>query len=370
MVPFQTEAANLIFEIASFRPQLFRNSDLSEAGANKAYRFAARNGLVPWIYHKLNSNDSQGVQWPENIQQAMRMQYLQTLVMNQQKWKVFREIRELATAAGIQVIPLKGTALAFSLYPEEALRPMGDLDILVPPHQVQELRDLLLNKGAKPLHVPISDLHDKVHAHLSALTWQNIMIEPHQRLFALGSVMNLKDIDLFQYTQQIPAYPDVKIFEDRMQAYHLTTHAFKGYKMGGMRLGWLLDIALILQRNQHNNNFIPSVLALNPEAKKAILAPFQWAALLLNETPETRFEVPFPDEILFHKEQEPEKKHKIMVAQEIMGLPGIQNKAKMLFREFFPQKSYMDHQYGRHRGTALLKLYLKRIAGLRLPENR
>ncbi|WP_291862284.1 nucleotidyltransferase family protein [Marinilabilia sp.] len=370
MVPFQTEEANLIFEIASFRPQLFGNRDLNEEGANKAYRFAARNGLVPWIYYKLNSNDSKGVQWPDSIQQAMRMQYLQTLVMNQQKWKVFREIRELANAEGIQVIPLKGTALAFSLYPEEALRPMGDLDILVPPHQVYDLRDLLLNKGAKPLHVPISDLHDKVHAHISALTWQNIMIEPHQRLFALGSVMNLKDIDLFQHTQKIPAYPEVQIFEDRMQAYHLSTHAFKGYKMGGMRLGWLLDIALILQSNQRNNDFIPSVLALNPKAKKEILAPFQWASLLLNEEPATQLEIPFPDEILFHEEQEPGKKHKTMVAQEIMGLPGIHNKAKMLFREFFPQKSYMDYQYGKHRGTELLKLYLKRIAGLSLPENR
>lgn len=370
MIPFRTEEANLVFEIASFHQKDYRNKNLTEEGANKAFQFAARNGLVPWIYYKLNRNDSQGVQWPDNIKQAMRMQYLQTLVMNQQKWKVFREISEFASKAGIQVIPLKGTALAFSLYPEEALRPMGDLDILVPSNQVHELRDLLLKKGAKPLHVPISDLHDKVHAHISALTWQNIMIEPHQRLFALGSIMNLKDIDLFQHTHQIPAYPEVSVFNDRMQAYHLTTHAFKGYKMGGMRLGWLLDIALILERNQHNIDFIPSVIALNPNARKEILAPFQWAALLLNRRPETNFEIPFPDEVLFHQEQEPEKKHKIMVAQEIMGLPGIQNKAKMLFREFFPQKSYMDHQYGKHRGTALLKLYLKRIAGFRLPENR
>jgi hypothetical protein len=196
------------------------------------------------------------------------------------------------------------------------------------------------------------------------------MIEPHQRLFAMGSVMNLENTDLFQHTQPIKNYPDVKIFNDRMQAYHLCTHAFKGYKMGGMRLGWLLDIALIMQRNESDKEFIASVIALNPKAKKEILAPFQWASLLLCKSPQTPFETPFPDEILFHQEQNPKKKHKIIVAGEIAGLPGLHNKAKMLFREFFPEPDYMKHQYGPHKGLALFKLYLKRLTGFRLPENR
>ena len=370
MQPFRTSAANLIFETASIHNIGKQAITLSEKTAGDAFSFAAKNGLVPWIFYQINNNNNKGVQWPQSIKQAMRMQYLQTLVMNQQKWKVFREIKELANTQNIPVIPLKGTALAFSLYPEEALRPMGDLDILVPPAKVHALRDLLLSKGALPLHVPISRMHDQVHAHISALSWQNIMIEPHQRLFALGSTMNLKNIDLFKHIQPIPGYPDVDIFEDRMQAYHLATHAFKGYKMGGMRLGWLLDIALILDKNRHNNDFVPSVLALNPEAKEEILAPIQWASLLLNETPATKPEIPFPDEILFHEEQNASKKHKIMVAHEIMGLPGLSNKIRMLRGEFFPQKAYMDHRYGKHRGLALILLYLKRIAGFSLPKNQ
>jgi len=370
MVPFQTQTANLIFESAALYKQPAKEKQLSEKKAADAFAFAVRNGLAPWIFFQLNRDGYKGVQWPDKAKQLLRMQYLQTLVMNQQKWKVFREIYEIAASKNIQVIPLKGTALAFSLYPEEALRPMGDLDILVPQKQVLELRDLLLAKGAKKLHVPISRLHEKVHAHISALSWQNIMIEPHQRLFAMGSTMNLANTDLFQHLQPIKNYPELRIFNDRMQAYHLTTHTFKGYKMGGMRLGWLLDIALIMQRNQDNKEFVSSVIALNPGARKEILAPFQWASLLLNPSMEDNFEIPFPDEILFHQEQDPKKKHKIMVAGEIAGLPGLHNKAKMLFREFFPEPQYMQHQYGPHKGLSLFKLYLKRIAGVRMPENR
>ena len=367
MVPFQRDIAKLVFELISFFGHDSDKQTLTNKEATEAFNFAARNGLVPWIYHQINSENYKGVQWPESIRQAMRMQYLQTLVMNQQKWKVFREIKAIAAMEGIRIIPLKGTALAFSLYPEEALRPMGDLDLLVQPHQVHALRDLLLSKGAIPLHVPISGIHDKVHAHISALSWQNIMIEPHQRLFALGSNMNLNNIDLFEHTEPIQAYPDVEIFDDRMQTYHLATHAFKGFKMGGMRLGWLLDIALILDKNSNNKDFIPSVLNLNPRARKEILAPIQWASLLLNEAAASNMELPFPNEMMFHKEQDAGKKHKIMVIHEIMGLPGLGNQTRMVLREFFPQKSYMDHRYGKHRGLALFLLYLKRIAGFRLP---
>jgi hypothetical protein len=370
MVPFQSQTANLVFELASLHKQHTNDKRLSETKANKAFTFAVRNGVAPWIFYQSNQEGYKGVQWPDKIKELLKMQYLQTLVMNQQKWKVFREIFEVASSKNIQILPLKGTALAFSLYPEEALRPMGDLDILVPESQVLELKDILLAKGAKQIHVPISRLHEKVHAHISALTWQNIMIEPHQRLFAMVCVMNLENTDLFQHTQPIPSYPDVKTFNDRMQAYHLTTHTFKGYKMGGMRLGWLLDIALIMQQNQDNKEFISSVIALNPKARKEILAPFQWASLLLYQNPDIQFEVPFPDEMLFHQELNPKKKHKVMVAAEIWGLPGIHNKAKMLFREFFPEPAYMKHQYGTHKGFALFKLYLKRITGFSLRKNQ
>ncbi|MFW6276009.1 MAG: nucleotidyltransferase family protein, partial [bacterium] len=246
MIPFKSKTANLVFKLVSLQKHHTKSKQLSEEEANDAFVFSARNGLAPWIFSQSNKEEYNMIQWPENIKQLLRMQYLQTLIMNQQKWKVFRELFEIAASKNIPVIPLKGTALAFSLYPEEALRPMGDLDILVPELQVLELRNLLLSKGAKLLHMPLSELHEKVHAHISAVTWQNVMIEPHQRLFAMGNAMNLQNIDLFQHTQPLKNYPDIKIFNDRMQAYHLATHAFKGYKMGGMRLGWLLDIALIL----------------------------------------------------------------------------------------------------------------------------
>lgn len=363
MAPFSSRVANMVFDLC--RPNQTISKDLvpDKNDEELFLLFAARNGVAPWLFYKINNAIEQEVQFPESLKTTLRMQYLQTLVMNQQKWKVFRGLHSLATKHNIEIIPLKGTALAFSLYPEEALRPMGDIDILVPQKDIYKLKDLMLKNGATPIHVPISKLHDQVHAHISALRWQNIMIEPHQRLFALGSQLNINNSDLFDDLKIIKRHPEISVFGDIMQAYHLISHAYKGYKMGGMRLGWLLDIALILKRNKKDPDFINKVKSLNSKAEKPIETIIQWTGCLLEQKDENKLEIPFPDEAMFLAEQDPKAKHKRIVLQEIAGLPGIMNKANLLFREFFPELSYMDYQYGKHRGLDLVKLYLKRITG-------
>ncbi|MFW6043887.1 MAG: nucleotidyltransferase family protein, partial [Marinilabiliaceae bacterium] len=332
------------------------------ADPEKIMDFASRNGVAPWCYHQLSALNTKN-EAVQKLIKKLRMQYLQTLLLNQQKWKVFNDMNKLAHANGITIIPLKGTALAFTLYSQESLRPMGDIDVLVKPGDIFRFREILLERGAFQLHIPISKLHEQVHAHIPALSWQNTMIEPHQRLFALGSKFNLPGEDLFAHAIESSEHPGLKTFDDLMQTYHLCSHTFKGYKMGGMRLGWLLDIALMLERNKNDDKFREKVLAIHPKVQKEIASVLQWASLLTSDFREEKTSIPFPSEEFFEREQDPKRNHKIMVLHEIAGMPGLGSKAKMLFREFFPEKPYMDHRYGNHRGMSLFKLYLKRIAG-------
>lgn len=63
------------------------------------------------------------------------------------------EIRTLSRhldAAGIPSILLKGSFLAFHAYPDAALRPLRDIDILVPEDRVLEAYRLMLSGGATP----------------------------------------------------------------------------------------------------------------------------------------------------------------------------------------------------------------------------
>ena len=54
-------------------------------------------------------------------------------------------------ASGIRVIVLKGAALAWSVYETPALRPIGDVDILVMPDDVPRARAILHDQGWQPL---------------------------------------------------------------------------------------------------------------------------------------------------------------------------------------------------------------------------
>ena len=54
---------------------------------------------------------------------------------------------EALSAEGIEPVLLKGAALAYTAYPDPALRSMGDIDLLVPPCQIEDARATLLNHG-------------------------------------------------------------------------------------------------------------------------------------------------------------------------------------------------------------------------------
>ncbi len=364
MQPFNSPTAAFVFALCMPQNKVLPALPSGKSQVGEIVSFAARNGVAPWCFYQLNTHDL--TQHPDllQLQQKLKGHYLQALVLNQQRYEAFRQIQQMLQTHHLEVVALKGLALAFSLYPEEALRPMGDIDLLIPSAQIYEARDLILAHGGKPLYVPISPLHDRVHAHVSALVWKGIMVEPHQRLFGLGSPFNPKSTPLFERIKIPVGHPELKIFDDELMTYHLAAHLIKGYKMGGMRLGWLLDIALLLQRNHHNPEFKAAVTKLHPPIKKEIASALEWASLLLNPLPPLKaLHTPFPDEAHFIREQNTSKKHKRIVLTEIAHLPGIHLKLYMLFRELFPSPAYMNHQYGKHKGLSLVGLYLKRLLG-------
>jgi hypothetical protein len=364
MQPFKSPTAAFVFALCMPQNKVLPTLPSGEGKVGEIVSFAARNGVAPWCFYQLKTHDL--TQHPDllALQQKLKGYYLQTLVLNQQRYEAFRQIQQLFQNHHLEVVALKGLALAFSLYPEEALRPMGDIDLLIPSSQVYEARDLILAHGGKPMYVPLSPLHDRVHAHISALVWKGIMVEPHQRLFGLGSPFNPKNVPLFERIITTAGHPELKIFDDELMTYHLTAHLIKGYKMGGMRLSWFLDIALLLQRNQQNPEFKAAVTGLHPSIKTEITNALEWASLLLDPSPPLKaLHIPFPEEDLFIREQNTSKKHKKIVLNEIAHLPGIHLKIYMLFRELFPSPAYMNNQYGNHKGLSLILLYAKRLFG-------
>ena len=88
--------------------------------------------------------------WPEEAKAALRAQaHLQALWESSHADAVARLIEALA-AAHVDSVALKGTALAYSVYPDPSQRRRGDTDLLIRRANVRQARDMLRAAGWMP----------------------------------------------------------------------------------------------------------------------------------------------------------------------------------------------------------------------------
>jgi len=113
------------------------------------------------------------------------------------RWQSFYGLRQLASltrttalleAHGIAPVALKGVRLAWRTYPDPALRPLRDLDLLVPRDQAERAQSLLL---ARPdyVHAPWAGHYGMDYDHqLPEIvdTVHDVTIEVHHRLNKTG----------------------------------------------------------------------------------------------------------------------------------------------------------------------------------------
>jgi len=106
---------------------------------------AAEQQVMPLVYRHLRALGFEGV--PEaarlELEQAFRQNRLKNALLVQQLARVLR----LLAVAGVRAIPVKGLALADSLYGNFAMRETCDLDVLVPPGQALAARRALVAHG-------------------------------------------------------------------------------------------------------------------------------------------------------------------------------------------------------------------------------
>ena len=326
------------------------------------------HGLGAWCYCRCKEGVIKGVE--EKQLSVWKSLYLQNSLKNQQKHRVFSLVQSIFQQENIPVIALKGIALASSYYNDEGTRPMGDIDILVPEGEGIRALELLIAAGAKENSIPRSRIHEQVHSHVRAIKFHGILVEVHQRLFSLGNRFHLPKMLYFEGLQNIDKN-GVKLclLNEVTMGYHLIAHAAAGIQMGGLRLGWLLDIALFWNASECINSFMDVVIQLNPGKKKDLMQVLEMSALFLPNDKKKEVISKSKEQACLKQIMElleckdVERNYRLINLQEIMNTPGIIRKCKLLFKEFFPDKAYMLHQYSSMKNVSLLKLYWMRLVG-------
>ena len=101
--------------------------------------------VYPLLYRNLRELGFPSV--PDAVQAELKGAFLANAFRNQLLAEELARLLGLLGEAGIPVIPLKGVALAQSLYGDAAFRICSDIDILVPPNTVPEALGLIRASG-------------------------------------------------------------------------------------------------------------------------------------------------------------------------------------------------------------------------------
>lgn len=218
------------------------------------YHRAVGEGVGPWLYHYFEARG-----WPPECPQQVQVLFMQVYYNSLAAHLLWQqEAQSLLTAfgeQGIEVVALKGLDLAYSLYSEPALRPMGDLDFLIRASDLQAATMLVKDHGYQ--------LEDELRSIPASLRWlvtyeanfdklqpTHVHLELHWNLIGSSCSQLQPEIDWFwaqrlhrqMGTQAVPGLTPTAQF--------LYAAAHLGIKHSDRetRLIWYYDLYLLLQR--------------------------------------------------------------------------------------------------------------------------
>ncbi|MBK1646799.1 hypothetical protein CKO25_19585 [Thiocapsa imhoffii] len=248
----------LLLDLISPRPVIdpARLTALTAADWESILRMVRQHRLAP-LLHWLLTRDRAGLPVPARIREELAAGFkratLRALVLRRELVLIHR----LLTAAGIPCLALKGAFLAFHAYPQPGLRPLRDLDILVPADEALRAFDTLIAGGLvrPPEYQGNAEAKIAIHKHLPPLRTApgGVTVEvharlnhPNQRAATLADPsaepafwQRAIDVQAGGDTLRFPAPTDMLL--------HLIVHAAVDHKFDNGPL-ILSDIAFLLER--------------------------------------------------------------------------------------------------------------------------
>jgi hypothetical protein len=140
------------------------------------------HGMAPLLYFHLKGA---GVELPLTARRELQGLYVRHRHASQVRARVLGEVLAAYQEAGIPALVLKGAALSHLVYPEPGLRPMSDLDLLVPRSEVWRAGRVLAELGFDAPLPPGGMLRHR-HLPLATLRREGLLVEVeiHHQLFS------------------------------------------------------------------------------------------------------------------------------------------------------------------------------------------
>jgi hypothetical protein len=188
---------------------------------------AEREGMTPLLRKHLIESESEV---PGPIRRSLNMLHKRHQKKAVVRLKVLEEILVLFSEHQLTPMLIKGAALCQSLYPDPALRPMRDIDILFGKDEVDQAHELLRNIGFTQSTAPIPPDHYHLPSLHRTVDEVQVCIELHRGLYPnCPPYYPEVDFDKLMETGRIIQVGDVEVvtFSHEETLHYLYQHAFR-----------------------------------------------------------------------------------------------------------------------------------------------
>jgi putative nucleotidyltransferase-like protein len=329
---------------------------------------AEHHGLAPLVFASLKKIGllSAG---PKSEIETLRLNYVRASVANQQAFQELSFLLDRFEREKIPLIILKGGALGTTIYPDVALRPMGDLDLLIAPDAVERATLALIEQG----YVAYAEMAHRFANRFSVAQAffrkgsRPSQIDLHWHAFTTPYYFERIPIEWFRRrTMEISInHRRAFAFSPTAQLLHLSAH----YLMHSYRrLIWSYDLALLISRYDGQIDWKD----ISDSA-----AEFGLSQVLYEALSEVRerwgVTIPAASYELLRTIQMPWRGRMIFAAANKLsdaeldvlrglGLKGTRRKSTYWLRVMFPSRGYMQTRYQLN-NRGLMPLYYLRRAG-------
>jgi hypothetical protein len=322
---------------------------------------ARAQNLLPILHKKMGGNPAV----PDTAQNVLRGAYMRSAARAALMQHELAKLLGLFGAAGAEVILLKGSALAAAIYPDPALRPMSDVDVLITRDQLEPALGCTRQMGFAP---------DRDEARPGdALKFENelamvntstamTMIEFHWDLFNSTHHQNKMQMSWF-WQSAVPITLNktpAKMLGPEAQLLHLCSHLMLHHH--GEGLLWWNDIFEVLNKLNGQINWD---LALAKAQEFDLVLPLQRVVLQLADG--WGAPVPAPVRQRLAQAQATPREAQVFgwltssappanrLAADLSGLPTWNARVRFALSNLFPSPGYMRRRYAiKH--TALVPL--------------
>ncbi|MEO9149571.1 MAG: nucleotidyltransferase family protein [Burkholderiaceae bacterium] len=151
--------------------------DLADIPARE-FRWVLDGGLGPLLWHAIRATNSA---IPEDWQAELRGADLTARIRHGDLVNTACDVIDAGSATNVPVTLLKGISVSEQLYPAEHLRPMGDIDVLVPRDGYVRVEADLLSGAYRRIDYP--EMEGRHHGAPLRHRERNTLVELHVELF-------------------------------------------------------------------------------------------------------------------------------------------------------------------------------------------